>query len=623
MSDEGQPRGESAGGGQSHSRRRQVLALLGAGIAGGVVGSGLNELLEDDDGLDGTVDVHAPNDSREYDVVLSETDDGYSAVDPEGGTINSGADGWRVLENSIDAAPDSGSILVSGEYAGRSAIDVNKSLRIHGKNAVVDHRGDGEFAFRFQGTERFQTSLAAAVDAGTNSIELDRASGVERGDMVLLEDADGAGVLGRGKPPGEPHSVLSRDGRTLQLEDSVVWQEGYDAGTRVYVLDPISVQMSGFRLQSQNGSGDYFGVLAQACRDSRFENLWLDRFGNRGILLEACANSRVHNCTVLRSADIQNGNGYGIQVWAGCHDILVSGCTAKECRHPLSVTAGGPREVASRSLTFRDCFVTADGSAALNCHGGSAHDVRFEGCKVHTRGDPGVRTGARKTNVAGCEFRMDGHNAIDTRDDGQAMQLTVTDTDVFGAGTAVHLDGEAEFEFAPSWKLVQLDGVRANGCSRFFNLDTENIDRVRELVVSGCYWDEVDGEGFRISNRIDGGIIEGNDFGGALSESHVHARDTPNTDVNNLQIVDNRFRQPTGGTTFVRLAHSQQCEVSDNTFEADADVGIYVDGPGSTGNIVSGNTYYAPSPASDPADVHSGSVARNNAVYDTDSGRWR
>ncbi|WP_324664281.1 right-handed parallel beta-helix repeat-containing protein [Haloarcula sediminis] len=616
MSDEGQDSG-------GHTSRRQVLSLLGAGILGGAVGVSLDAISRDGDGLDERVDVRGTNDSRQYDVVLSETEDGYRAVDPEGGTVRSGTDSWSVLRDSIGAVPDSGAILVDGEYTGGPSIAVGKSLRIHGRDAVIDHREAGDFAFRFQGQERFQTALADSAADGDTTVELDRASGVGRGDMVLLEDAEGDGVLGRGQPPGEPHSVLARNGRTVRLEDSVVWPGGYDAGTRVYVLDPISVHMSGFRLQSPDKNGDYFGVLARNCRDARFENLWLDKFGNRGLLLEACANCRVRDCTVLRSADIQNGNGYGIQVWAGCHDILVDGCAAKECRHPLSVTAGGPREVASRSVTFRDCFTSANGSAALNCHGGSAHDVRFEGCTVHTQDDPGVRTGARKTNVTGCEFRMDGHNAIDTRDDGQEMQLTVTDTDIYGAGTAVHLDGEAEFEFAPSWKLVQLDGVRANGCGRFFNLDAENIDRVRELVVSGCYWDEVDGEGFRISNRIDGGVIEGNDFGDALSESHVLARETPNTDVNNLQIVDNRFRQPTGENTFVRLAHSKQCDISDNTFESESAAGMYADGVDSTANSVTGNTYYAPSPAADPVSLNSGSVARDNAVYDTESGSWR
>jgi len=602
-----------------------LLALLGAGIFGGIVGTGLDTVLDDeegDDGIDERVDIRAENDSRRYDVFLDGGGDGYEATDPQGETLHSGADSWSVLEKSIEAVPENGSMFVTGEYAGGSPIEVEKSIRIHGQNAVIDHSDAGEFALSFQGQERYQTSLASSADFGANTVELGRASGIERGDMVLLEDSDGDGVLGRGQPPGEPHSVLARNGSTVRIEDSILWDGGYDAGTRVYVIDPISVEVSGLRLKSPDKNGDYFGVLARGCRDSLLKDLWLDRFGNRGILLEACANCRVRDCTVLRSSDIQNGNGYGIQVWAGCHDILVDGCTAKECRHPLSVTAGGPREVASRSLTFRDCFVTADGSAALNCHGGSAHDVRFEGCKVHTREDPGVRTGARKTNVAGCEFRMSGHNAIDTRDDGLEMQLIVTDTDIYGAGTAVHLDGESQFQFQPRWKLVQLDGVRANGCSRFFNLDTENIDRVRELVVSGCYWDEVAEEGFRISNRIDGGVIEGNDFGDALSEPHVLARDTGSTDVNNLQIEGNRFRQPSGSQTFVRLAQSEQCEISDNTFESDTAVQIYADGADSTANRVTGNTYYAPSPAANPVTVNSGSVARDNAVYDTNSGRW-
>lgn len=610
-------------GEQSDTRsRRRFLSLLAAGVLGGTVAAGADTLIGDDDR---TADSSIPDGETgptSHDVFVYQRSEEFEAVSSDGDRIHTGSDGWTVLENGIEAVPEGGSILVNGTYESTSTIQIGKPIRMFGHEAYIDHQVTDDFVFHLSGTERRQTTLTQTAEMGANTVELDDASGMQKGDMVLLEEKDGDGVLGLGKPPGESHSVSEIDGSTVRLEDSIVWRDDYPSGTLVYVLDPIEVHLSGFNLEAPKKDDSYYGVKAQGCRDSVITNLWLDKFGSRGIQLEACANSRVRDSTVLRSSDIDAGDGYGIQVWAGCHDILVEGNSAKECRHPLSVTAGGPREVASRSITFRDCFVTSEGSAALNCHGGSAHDVRFEGCEVHTWGDAGVRTGAQKTNVSGCEFRMNGHNAIDTRNEGQEMIITVTDTDIFGASAGVHLDEEQERDLNPLWQLVHLDGVRAYGCDRFFELENGALDRVRSLVMRGCFWDEISGEGLRIQNRIDGGIIEGNDFGDTLGDPHIYVRDNQDTNVNNLRISNNQFSQPNGTDPFIRFSHCRRCSVSDNTFEAGSAVNIFVDGTDSTANMIKQNTCYLPSPSNDPIQEANGSVAADNYVYDTDAGTW-
>lgn len=621
MADEQHPDGDDAVNRSDADSRRQFLQLVAAGVVGGAAVAGFDRL-GDEMAPDERLPEGRASGPTTYDAFVYQRDTGYEAVDSAGGTISAGSDGWSVLRDSIDTVPDGGSIYVSGRYEGASTLEVDKSIRMDGHEAHVEYRAAGDFAFRFEGTERYQSALAEPVGPGANTIELNDASEIQKGDMVLLEEEDGEPVLGREQPPGEPHSVLETDGSTVRLEDSIVWRDEYPAGTLVYVVDPIEVHVSGFRLQAPSKNEDFYGVAARQCRDSTFENLWLDKFGSRGILLAACANFRVRDCTVLQSSDIQAADGYGIQVWAGCHDVVVEGCVAKECRHPLSVTPGGEREVASRSITFRDCFVTSNGSAALNCHGGAAHDVRFEGCMVHSWGNAGVRTGAQETNVSGCEFRMSGHNAITTRNDGQEMILTVTDTDVFGATNAVELNQESEFEFEPLWKLVHLDGMRAHGCNGFFDMGSGAIDRVRELVIANCYWDEVSEEGVDIRNRIDGGVIEGNDFGAAPNTAHVRVRDDSTAQVTDLHIVGNRFSQPSGDDTFVRLAQCQRCVVSDNKFESGTDVNIYEGGTNSAGNLIKQNTYFAPNASADPVRENENSRAVDNYVYDTSAGRW-
>lgn len=598
--------------GWDRGTRRRFLALLIATLSGVLttVILYMNEIFEP------TTDVDGPTSDGPRDALVQEYDSGYRAVYANGDLIEAGSDGWAVLETAIGAIPAGGTLFVRGRYEAASALEIGKSLRLDGHGATVTLRESADFAFDIRGEERYRTELAAGAETGDYTVELERTSDIEPGDLVLLEETGSPGVLGRGQPPGEPHSVLEVDGNTVTLEDTVVWRDGYEPGTLVYVVDPIEIRCTGFDMQAPAKDESYVGIIARNCRDSRFEELWLDEFGNRGIALEGCANSRVRDCTILQSADIEAANGYGIQIRAGCHDILVEGCTGKECRHPFSVTPAGPREVPSRSITVRDCFFSADGSAALNCHGGSAHDISFEGCMVHTWGQPGVRTGAQKTTVSGCEFRMDGHHAITTRNDGQEMVLTVTDTDVYGAANAVGLSDDEDHEFDPLWKLVHIDGVRANDCHRLFQLESGPVDRVRNLVIRNSSWDTVGEAGIRIENRLDGGSIEGNSFGTAPNDSHIRARDGESA-VTNLHITGNRFRKESGEETFVRLSNATECVISGNEFESASDVAIYAAGSNSTRNVIKQNTYFAPGAAEDAIDEDDDSIATDNHFLDT------
>lgn len=615
--------------------RRQFLGFLIAAIAGVLTTIALS--LQRMFGIFSTTDDEVPSEEEPptervdppdgfaeppIDIRVQEYEDEYRAINDSGDIIESGTDGWAVLEKAIEVAPASGTVYVRGRYEADSAINISKSLGLDGYGARINVQESASFAFDFGGKERYETELSERVEKAEYEVKLDSDRDISKGELLLLEDEDGPPVLGRDQPAGEPHSVLETNGQNVELEDTIVWREGYESGTLVYVVDPIEIQCSGFEFVSPDKSESVTGIMARGCRDSTFRDLKLEKFGNRGIALEACANTRVRDCTVLQSSDIDSADGYGIQVRAGCHDIVVEGCTAKECRHPLSVTPAGPREVASRSITFRDCFASADGSAALNCHGGASHDVRFEGCMVHTRGEAGVRTGAQKTSVSGCEFRMETHHAITTRNDGQEMVLTVSDTDIYGAGNAIDLDDDGDYEFDPLWKLVHIDGVRAHDCARFLELEDGDIDRVRELVIRNSSWDTVSGVGIRLKNRIDGGSIEGNEFGDAPNNSHIRTRNDSDTDVRNLHIVGNRFRNGSGQQTFIRLSNARQCVISDNKFESESNNRIYADDTDSTHNVIKQNTYYAPGASTEAVQADDGSQVVDNHFFDIDDENW-
>lgn len=594
-----------------HRSRRGFLALLVAVVTGVLSAIVLyyEKMLK-------TTQIEEPTGDAPTDVYVQEYETDYRIIDRDGEVLHSGSDGWSVLDTAIQEIPEGGTVFVRGRYVATSTIEISKSLQIDGHGASIDLRESADFVFDIRGEERYQTELASDIGTGDHTIELERASEIEPGDLVHLEDTDGEPVLGRGQPPGEPHSVLEVDGDTVTLEDTIVWRDGYDAGTLIYVVNPIEIRCCGFDMEGPGKRQSYVGIIARDCRNLVFEELTLDKFGNRAIALEGCANSRIRDCTVRQSADIDAGDGYGIQIRAGCHDIVVEGCTGKECRHPFSITPAGPREVASRSVTVRDGFFSADGSAALNCHGGSAHDIKFKGCTVHTWGEPGVRTGAQKTNISGCEFRMDGHHAVTTRNDGQEMVVTVTDTDIYGASNAIGLSNGAGYEFDPLWKLAHIEGVRAHGCNRFFELESGEVDRLRNLVISNCSWDRVGEGGIRIENTLDGGSIEGNSFGDAPNESHIRARGGDH-EIRNLHISGNRFQNGSGRHTFIRMANASQCVISNNKFESESDIEIYSDGPNSAGNVIKHNTYFGPGASAADVSQDSDSIATDNYFFDT------
>lgn len=593
--------------------RRQFLTLLLATISGVLTAIILNTR----DMLQTLLNIHRRTGEPPTDIYVHEFEDEYRATDAEGEVIESGSDGWGVLTSAVEMLPPGGSLFVKGHYLATSRLEINKSMQLDGHGASIEVDSSVDQVFDISGEERYQTQLADRVETGAHTVELDRTDDMQKGDLIHLEDTEADPVLGRGQPPGEPHSVLEVDGSTVTLEDTIVWRDGYDSGTLAYVTDTIEIHCSGFDMVAPAKDESYLGIIARECRNSVFNDLWLDQFGDRGIALEGCANSRVRDCTILQSADIEAGDGYGVQIRAGCHDIVVEGCTAKECRHPFSVTPAGPREVASRSIIVRDCFASSDGSAALNCHGGSAHDITFDGCVVHTWGQPGVRTGAQKTIVSGCEFRMNDHHAVTTRNDGQEMTLIVTNTDVYGAGNAVSVSNDEDYEFAPLWKLVHIDGVRANGCHRLFQLESGRIDRVRNLVIRNCSWDTIGETGIRLENRLDGGTIEGNTFGNAPNDAHISARNEETTDVRNLHISGNRFQQSSSTGTFVQLSHATRCTITNNTFESESGGGIYSDDTNATQNVIKQNTYFGPSDGGAVA-TSDGSIASNNQVMNTD-----
>jgi len=591
-------------GGQT--RRRFVMALVAT-----VTGVATATVLDTETVLDTTTNQDDTTEVPPRDAHVQEHEDGYRAVYADGTEIASGPDGWAVLDSAVNSVPSGGTVQVRGNYHADSPLEIDDSIRLDGHGASIELDASARTVFDIRGEERHQTELAADASTGDYTLELADGSGIQPGDLVLLEKTGGEPLLGRGQPPGEPHSVLEVDGGTVAIEDTVVWREGYGEGTLVYVVDPIEVHCSGFEMTAPAKDESYIGIIALDCRDSVFEELRLENFGNRGIAVGGCANSRIRDCTVLQSADIDAANGYGIQVRAGCHDVLVEGCSAKECRHPFSITPAGPREVASRSVTVRDGFFSADGSAALNCHGGSAHDIKFVGCTVHTWGKPGVRTGAQKTNVSGCEFRMNGHHAITTRNDGQEMVLTVTDTDIYGATNAVGLSNEDGAELAPVWKLAHLDGVRAHDCNRLFQLESGRVGRVRTLTIRNCSWDTVGDVGIRIENRLDGGAIENNSFGDAPNDSHIRILGSDSA-VTNLRIGSNQFRDSSGPEPIIRLANATQCVISDNTFHVDRDLEIYLDDENATGNVIKQNTYFGNGNYESAINHASGSTADEN-----------
>jgi len=248
MSDEKLPAESDTWDRLRETSRRQILKYVATSSVGGFAALGVQGSFRDTDETDGRIEL-PDDDSKTYDAFVQGREGGYEGVDAAGETIDSGTDGWTVLENSIAAVPDGGSIYINGHYECTSPIDVSKSISVYAQEASVDQQRTGDFVFRFSGQERQRTTLAAAVSTGDRVLELSDA-GVQPGDILLLKQTDAQTVLGRGHHPSESHSVKAGGGTTARLADSVVWRDGYEQGTLVYVLNPIEVHLLGMYLRA-------------------------------------------------------------------------------------------------------------------------------------------------------------------------------------------------------------------------------------------------------------------------------------------------------------------------------------------------------------------------------------
>ena len=391
-----------------------------------------------------------------YDVYVYElgTDD-YEAVDSSGTTIDSGSNGWVVLESAINAVDEGGSIYISGDYHAQNRIIVEKSVDIYGFGATIHNDNISDEVMRFEGNEKGWRDLSASADAGDLTIELSDASDVSAGDSIAVQSPDrviDAGTSGT-YALGEGNIVESVSGDTVTLHDPLTYGYSTADNSQAMVAGSINVNVYGVHFQGTDEAGTERGLRLRYVVDSTVRNCSFDQIGDFSLSIQNGFAVNVFDCHFERGYNISDSDGYGVVVQSGSSHTRVSDCTFIRYRHAVAHTSGinngRPRESVISNCGF---FGGHDGSV-IDMHQGtlSAHIINNTIVTQHR----GIINGALKVSIRGNRIygmsntgqgigdRGSGHTGLQ---DGHGIIWDISDNIIEGFAYGMRMHDIAEHE---------------------------------------------------------------------------------------------------------------------------------------------------------------------------------
>jgi hypothetical protein len=209
-----------------------------------------------------------------------------------GDIIESGSGASAVIQAAVDAVPAGGVVEIrEGTYTISDSVLAEKSVTLRGIGNPTLKSGDS-LIISATGSQFDEVGLAADPSAGTRSIAVSDASGLEAGDLVIIYDDTkwnpwDAGWYQKVKN-GEMHLVESVSGNTITVKDELLHGYSSSKSARVQFIRPVSITVDGIEIIGGDNKGGYTGISLRYTVDSVVRNCHIENAGNRGVMVMDC-----------------------------------------------------------------------------------------------------------------------------------------------------------------------------------------------------------------------------------------------------------------------------------------------------------------------------------------------
>lgn len=315
------------------------------------------------------------------------------------GAMGDGAtDDTSALSAAFSSQAGTVAFMAGKQYVLSSDLIVSQSISVRGNNASIISTGQ----LVFSGELIESTYLSASVSPGAIAIPVDDASGINSGDLLVIQDSvdSSFSAFRESYRKGEFLKVKSVEENTINLFGRL--QDSYPAGTttKIHKVNSISVNIADLTINS-TGVG---GIRLNQCENSVLYNVCAKTGGTslRAIGISTCFNVAVINCSGICDAP-SAGYQYGLSIGQS-QQVCVVGGHYYGSRH--GVTFGSSGLCPARDSIVYGATISAESLGAADFHG---HSV---GCwYVNCTINGAVWLGGRDTGYDNCKIyakRTDG-----------------------------------------------------------------------------------------------------------------------------------------------------------------------------------------------------------------------
>jgi len=308
------------------------------------------------------------------------------------------------LQRAIDATPAGGILWVPPGHYLADSIKIHKPIQLTFSNeAKVEAVDPNRNILMVEGKREGRCyQLLAPVKRGDQKLLLaEEPIGWKVGDMIVLTDETVRFSDGQQDVNTEVHEIANIAGNQVFLRDFVRLPKAVakEKGNlyRVFPIEGINIHNLTFRMKE--GSKRGIGIFMQYVRNAVINGVIGYRVAGAGVQIRKALHTQVRNFRIFEPQVTGSGQGYGVQFFGGCLDVVIQDGYTVGCRH--AVDLDGCFDVYVSRITDYH----SSGAAFMMSHNGFTSDVVFDHCQTyHTRGSGFVAYSQGFADPAMCTF---------------------------------------------------------------------------------------------------------------------------------------------------------------------------------------------------------------------------